>query len=241
MAQILDPGTGALHVIASRRLQTGAIDSRVWWSQLDMGRIAAETGAIALHVAVLLLLLVPMNPAFEPVVDRHEPPIIFPILPADPPKPPQPPQRVEIQRPTLAPATVPVPQIIEPVTLPLVVDPIPGDAYVEPTPLAEANTTGGSAIAEPLSGAHLEYEFAPSPSYPRDALLKGLTGQVLLRVLVGTDGRPVDVQIERSSGHRVLDVAARRQVAKWRFKPALQDGQPVQALGLVPIDFTVGH
>ena len=52
------------------------------------------------------------------------------------------------------------------------------------------------------------------------------------------DGKPIDVRIERSSGHRMLDVAARKQVlAKWRFRPAMQDGHRVQAIGLIPVDF----
>ncbi|WP_259303276.1 energy transducer TonB [Thermomonas sp. S9] len=63
---------------------------------------------------------------------------------------------------------------------------------------------------------------------------------MLLQVLVDVDGRPLDVTVARSSGYRMLDEAARTQVLKrWRFQPALQDGQPVQALGLVPVEFTV--
>ncbi|MCW0416120.1 hypothetical protein NB689_001874 [Xanthomonas sacchari] len=63
---------------------------------------------------------------------------------------------------------------------------------------------------------------------------------MLLRVLVGTDGQPLQVTVEKSSGHRVLDQAARDQVLKrWAFKPALQNGTPVQAYGLVPVDFSM--
>jgi protein TonB len=50
------------------------------------------------------------------------------------------------------------------------------------------------------------------------------------------------VQVERSSGHRVLDAAAKEQVlAKWRFKPAMQDGRAVQAIGLVPVEFNLNQ
>jgi protein TonB len=70
------------------------------------------------------------------------------------------------------------------------------------------------------------------------AIREGLTGTVMLRVLVDVDGKPLDVQIERSSGHRVLDAAARKQVlGKWRFKPAMENGRALQAIGLIPIDF----
>ena len=63
---------------------------------------------------------------------------------------------------------------------------------------------------------------------------------MLLQVLVGIDGRPLDVTIAQGSGHRELDEAAREQVLKrWRFQPAMQGERAVQALGLVPIEFSL--
>jgi protein TonB len=59
-------------------------------------------------------------------------------------------------------------------------------------------------------------------------------------VLVDVDGRPLEVTIQRSSGNRDLDAAARRQVLrKWTFRPAMKDGRAVQAIGIVPIDFNL--
>jgi protein TonB len=63
-------------------------------------------------------------------------------------------------------------------------------------------------------------------------------GTVLLEVLVDVDGRPLRVDVRRSSGHRQLDDAAREQVlARWRFRPAMRDGRAIQAIGLVPVNF----
>ena len=77
----------------------------------------------------------------------------------------------------------------------------------------------------------LEYASAPAPSYPREALRAGITGTVLLEVLVGVDGSPLKVTIHQSSGNRELDRAAQQQVQKhWRFRPASRDGAPVQAI-----------
>jgi protein TonB len=98
--------------------------------------------------------------------------------------------------------------------------------------------TGTQSAA--AQGMRLEYAFAPAPAYPRDALREGITGTVLLQVLVDVDGRPLQVEIQRSSGDRRLDVAARRQVlANWRFRPAMQDGRAIRAIGLVPIAFNL--
>jgi protein TonB len=89
-----------------------------------------------------------------------------------------------------------------------------------------------------LPGVQLEYASAPAPAYPRDALREGAQGTVLLKVLVDIDGRPLEVQVARSSGHRSLDRAAREQVLRrWTFRPAMLDGRAVQAIGLVPVDF----
>ena len=62
----------------------------------------------------------------------------------------------------------------------------------------------------------------------------------LSAVLVDIDGKPLDVIIETSSGNRNLDRSALQHVLKtWRFKPAMQNGQAVQAYGLVPIAFNM--
>ena len=59
----------------------------------------------------------------------------------------------------------------------------------------------------------------------------------MLRVLVGLDGRPVEVEVEKSSRSRLLDRAAIDAVRNWVFNPGLRDGKPVQGYVLVPISF----
>ena len=63
-------------------------------------------------------------------------------------------------------------------------------------------------------------------------------GTVLLRVLVDEQGKPIDVEIERSSGYTLLDRSARSQVlGGWAFQPAMVDGKPVRAWARVPVNF----
>ncbi|MGH8085043.1 MAG: energy transducer TonB [Lysobacter sp.] len=208
--------------------------------RFDGGRIAAGAGAIALHGVVLMLVLVPMK--LPPIVaDAVRLPDIQ-WIPREEPKPvevvpfkPDPvptPTPVTITPPT--PATAPVDTVTP------VVDPMPGDTAVVPV----ARVTGAAvASTEPvavMTGVALRYAVAPPPPYPASALRKGLEGTVLLEVLVDTDGRPMEVTVSRSSGHRELDRAAQRHVLeRWRFQPALRDGRPVQAIGLVPIGFAL--
>jgi len=50
----------------------------------------------------------------------------------------------------------------------------------------------------------------------------------------------VQVMIERSSGSRALDDAARKHVlAAWRFHPAMRDGHAIEAWAVVPVRFNL--
>lgn len=77
----------------------------------------------------------------------------------------------------------------------------------------------------------------PKPGYPLAARRRGLEGRVLLLVEVAEDGRALAVEVDRSSGHGVLDRAARKTVGQWRFVPASRGGRPVRGEVKVAINF----
>jgi protein TonB len=52
---------------------------------------------------------------------------------------------------------------------------------------------------------------------------------VLLQFLIDVDGKVIDSRIERSSGSRRLDDAARLGLELCNFKPATVDGKPTRA------------
>ena len=111
---------------------------------------------------------------------------------------------------------------------------LPASPDIEETTVAPPIETG------PIAAAKLDYAFAPPPPYPNDARRRRIEGTVYLQVLVDVDGRPLDVLVQRSSGNRSLDDAARKQVLnRWRFRPATRDGVPVQAVGIVPVKFSM--
>lgn len=206
---------------------------------LDAGRIAANTGTIVVNAALILLLLIPLTAHVvrEPPA-REEPPFLFEIPKPKPVEPPMPVREIT-RRPPIPAAqatrhTQPIAHIEQPV-----VDPQPGDIAIEPAQIA---VDEGATLdpVPPATAAQLQALNSPPPPYPGQAMRDGLTGVVELEILVGIDGRPLDVRIVRSSGHRVLDQAARRIVlTRWTFQPAMRDGQPVQALGRVPIEFSL--
>ncbi|HSC19312.1 MAG TPA: energy transducer TonB [Rhizomicrobium sp.] len=73
-------------------------------------------------------------------------------------------------------------------------------------------------------------EIAPDCSYPGAERIAGIEGTVTLAITVATDGSVRDAQVTQSSGNVELDRVAEVCVkAKWRYKPAMKDGVPVEA------------
>ena len=206
----------------------------------DATRIAGISGTLVLNILLLMLLLVPMSrPDMLPRPETT--PEFRWILPEQKKPDPPPPEVVKVVKPQPKPqpqARV-EPEIVVPPIDPVIVD--DGTLAADP-PTTVATATPTIEPSGPVAGVRLEYGDAPAPTYPRKQLLAGIEGTVLLQVLVGVDGRPLEVSIHRSSGNRDLDDAARRQVLrKWTFRPAMKDGRAVQAIGIVPIDFNLNH
>ncbi|WP_305804695.1 energy transducer TonB [Stenotrophomonas sp. YIM B06876] len=208
--------------------------------RFDISRILAFSTAIALHALALALLLIPLSqvPVRNDAI-RPEPRWAMPeIVPITPPPVPVPTPIT----PTLpSPRPLALPPALQSAPLPV----FTAEAVISTDPATIAATAATSTAVPaspgvPLEGVSLHYLVAPAPAYPREALRSGAQGTVVLRVRVDERGLPVEVAIERSSGHRSLDNAARSQVARyWKFHPALDHGRPVQAYGLIPIDFHV--
>ncbi len=62
--------------------------------------------------------------------------------------------------------------------------------------------------------------------YTEKARAAGIEGRLVLQVIVAADGSVVDVKVIKSVDP-ALDAAAIAAVQTWRFKPAMQCGQPV--------------
>lgn len=111
-----------------------------------------------------------------------------------------------------------------------------------PAPTMAAGVTSASPIIAPASTTSparfdAAYLLNPKPDYPAISRRLGEEGKVLLKVRVTAQGLPASIDIEKTSGFERLDEAARRVVARWRFVPAKQGDQPVDAWIIVPIAF----
>lgn len=79
----------------------------------------------------------------------------------------------------------------------------------------------------------------PAPVYPQLARENGWEGVVLLSVFVQSDGKPGQVNIEKSSGYNILDDAALKAIKKWRFLPARVGNLSFSSWVRIPIRFTL--
>ena len=76
-----------------------------------------------------------------------------------------------------------------------------------------------------------------SPEYPAIAKEAGVSGLVIAHLLVGRDGRVLDVRIDEDHSILMLNEAAVRAARQWVFTPAFANDQPVAVWVAVPFSF----
>ena len=74
------------------------------------------------------------------------------------------------------------------------------------------------------------------PAYGKESRRKRIEGTVVLWAPIGKDGVPVEIAIYRSLT-RDLDAEAMKAVRKWRFTPAMKDGQPIATRVTIDVNF----
>lgn len=75
------------------------------------------------------------------------------------------------------------------------------------------------------------------PEYPERARKKGVTGRVLLSLLIDTAGAVQEVRVTESQPPGVFDEAAKAAVRAWRFQPARYEGRAVAIRVTLPLSF----
>lgn len=79
-----------------------------------------------------------------------------------------------------------------------------------------------------------------SPAYPPRARAKGVQGYVKLKLLVGSDGSVLEVQVIDSRPRGVFEGAATAAIRRWQFTPALYRGKPVKLWVTQTMRFKLG-
>ena len=123
-------------------------------------------------------------------------------------------------------------------------------AETNPAPGASANTdtkNGGPTDAQDKVDQVLQVggSLVPpvaihmaNPKYSKEAREAKFSGQVVVSIIVGTDGEPHNVHILRGVGMG-LDEEAMKAVKQYKFKPAMQNGKPVAVYVNVQVNFQI--
>ena len=197
------------------------------------------TIAIAINGAIIGALLFS-----APVVTRiNDRPLTIKSIFLDPPPPletPEPEAKPQPHRKT-------VPTAAKPDVTPRIAD-ADESPYVIPSVDLTGTTGLGSGPIEivvpppplpVLTGATVDPRYAAQfqPEYPAGERRAERFGKVVIRVLIGTDGRVKRAERVSAASDAFWAATERRALDKWRFRPATRDGVPVEAWRTMTVRF----
>jgi protein TonB len=185
-------------------------------------RLAGLAITVVLHIVLVYALIHGLARKIVEVVSAPlETKIIEEIKPPEDKPPPPPPKLTTPPPPFIPPPEVNIQMPLQQApTISLAPSPTPPAApvVIAPAPPAEVRT---AAVVQAAS--------CEKPEYPPAARRANETGTVRLQMLIDENGKVVDSKVERSSGSRRLDEAARAALELCRFRPATVNGKPTRA------------
>lgn len=114
----------------------------------------------------------------------------------------------------------------------------PADPALIPPP--DAKTTSAAAVAV-ASGVMTGHRIGgPQPIYPQDAKNAHAQGKVVLKALIGRDGKIHDLKVI-SAPYPSLVASAMWAVSQWEYKPYLLNGDPVDVETQVNVVYSLGN
>lgn len=201
-------------------------------------RLTGIAAAVLVHVVLIYALVTGsalkvvevMREPFQTLIIAEPKPV---AAPAEQPPAPAPPRSAPARPARAAPApvvpAVPAPEVAvppAPAEGAITVAPLPAPAAPPPVDAVGSSRPGAAAEGPKAS---VQLEGCAMPEYPAASVAAEETGTVALSFLVGVEGQVLESRIDRSSGHRRLDEAARRALGRCKFRPAIVDGKPRQA------------
>jgi protein TonB len=190
-------------------------------------RTAGIILTIVLHIVLIYALL---HGLARKIVNIVAPPletkIIEEIKPPQPEKPPPPPPKLAAPPPPFIPppeVNIQIPIQPPPTITAAPTPPPPAPVVIAPTPPTPAPVAPVRTPPVVLASS------CEKPEYPPASRRGNETGTVLLSFLIDQSGKVIDSKVERSSGFRRLDEAAKAGLGLCKFRPATVNGAPVQA------------
>jgi TonB family protein len=114
-------------------------------------------------------------------------------------------------------------------------DGVPGGVATEQAPAEDSPAPKKIRVGGNMQAANLIYKL--TPKYPPEAKEARVQGTVTMAVTVGSDGKVKDVQL--MTGPDLLVQSAMEAVWQWVYRPTLLNGEPVEVLTQVDVNYTL--
>jgi protein TonB len=104
-----------------------------------------------------------------------------------------------------------------------------------PPPPPKPTTPQRIRVGGQVEAAKLIYK--PTPEYPPLAKMARIQGTVRLEAIISKDGTIQDLKV--LNGHPLLVKSALDAVKQWRYQPTLLNGEPVEVVTEIDVNFTL--
>lgn len=196
---------------------------------------------LLLHGAAIAGVVMIKNPPWQPPADPLATYVVPPVEPPPPDEPP-PTERQDLPAPPQAPF-IPQPPIRPPLDRPTIRGAEQPTTVWDPGPAARLADAGATvptlpttrAVDPPRTPVRVAAQFdsrfagAMQPPYPASEQRAEREGSVRVRVTIGADGRVRAVQRLSATNDAFWRVTEQQALSRWRFRPATEDGRPVES------------
>ena len=93
--------------------------------------------------------------------------------------------------------------------------------------------------AEVVAATSLELTHYVAPSFPREAQERAVSGWVDMQFTVTTEGAVTDIGVTGAEPVGLFEQSAAEALRKWRYRPVLRDGQPINQRARVRVRFAL--
>lgn len=203
----------------------------------------AMTAAVAINVAAVTAVMLAKSGYI--VVD-HGTIQTYPVpMPSPPPQnvdPPKPRERAPVDHPVFRPKPIAESNTDKGPDIATTRD--PGEILTHYPPLDDGPRIEPKQPDPPQPvtvGAEQDprYLAAFQPPYPPQLLHTGVEGKVVVKVLIGVDGRVKQVVIVSADDEKFADATERQALSRWRFRAATRDGVPVESWKMMTVRFEI--
>ena len=117
-------------------------------------------------------------------------------------------------------------------------------------PITQPPAEGGTGLVVPepakppvMVGPTVDPRYAGyfQPVYPADEIRAGNAGRVMVKVLIGIDGRVKEIEKISAPSDSFWKATRQRALDKWRFTPATRDGVPYETWKTMNVSFVLNQ